>query len=278
MCLSLEITVVAGVWPGWVTGIAESAHGERRVLFPLTSGGHLAQALALEPWWRDLDRLWVTFDTPDALSLLDGERIVWAFRPTTRHIGNLIRNFWLAWKVTRHFRPDVVVSTGAGVAVPFFVVAKLLRIPTVYVEVYDRIDSRTLSGRLCRPFSDLFLVQWPEQLELYPRRHARGEVAVSDSTPPLPDPPFVFVTVGTDHHPFDRLVQWADEWTTRTGIACLVQTGTSISTSHATSADVPSLRNDDAGNVPSDGNRLPRRTRHDHGGPTLRSHSDRRPS
>ena len=59
---------------------------------------------------------------------------------------------------------------------------------------------------------------------------------MSDSPPPLPDPPFVFVTVGTDHHPFDRLVQWADEWTTRTGIACLVQTGTSISASHATSA------------------------------------------
>lgn len=146
----------------------ESAHGEPRVLFALTSGGHLAQAMALEPWFRDLERLWVTFDTQDALSLLDGERTVWAFRPTTRNIGNLIRNAWLAWKVTRSFRPDVVVSTGAGVALPFFVVAKLLRIPTVYIEVYDRIDSRTLSGRLCRPFSDLFLVQWPEQLELYP--------------------------------------------------------------------------------------------------------------
>ncbi len=60
---------------------------------------------------------------------------------------------------------------------------------------------------------------------------------MSDATPLLPDPPFVFVTVGTDHHPFDRLVQWADEWTTRTGIACLVQTGTSVSTSHAIGAD-----------------------------------------
>jgi UDP-N-acetylglucosamine transferase subunit ALG13 len=60
---------------------------------------------------------------------------------------------------------------------------------------------------------------------------------VSDSTPRLPDPPFVFVTVGTDHHPFDRLVRWADGWTTRTGVACLVQTGTSVSTSHAAGAD-----------------------------------------
>jgi len=45
--------------------------------------------------------------------------------------------------------------------------ARLLRIPTVYVEVFDRIDSRTLTGRLCRPLSTKFLVQWPEQQELY---------------------------------------------------------------------------------------------------------------
>ena len=45
----------------------------------------------------------------------------------------------------------MVVSDGAGVAFPFFVVARLLRIPTVYLEVYDRIDSPTLTGRLCRP-------------------------------------------------------------------------------------------------------------------------------
>jgi UDP-N-acetylglucosamine:LPS N-acetylglucosamine transferase len=139
----------------------------KRVLFALSSGGHLAQALTLEPWWRDFDRLWVTFDTPDALSVLVDERTVWAYRPTTRHIGNLLRNSWLAWKVVRRYRPDIVISTGAGVALPFFVLAKLMRIPTCYIEVYDRVNTPTLTGRLCRPFSDLFLVQWPEQLDLY---------------------------------------------------------------------------------------------------------------
>ena len=49
------------------------------------------------------------------------------------------------------------------VAFPFFIVARILRIPTVYLEVYDRIDSPTLTGRLCRPFSSLFVVQWEEQ-------------------------------------------------------------------------------------------------------------------
>jgi len=38
----------------------------------------------------------------------------------------------------------------------------------VYVEVFDRIDSPTLTGRLCRPISTRFCVQWPEQVPHYP--------------------------------------------------------------------------------------------------------------
>jgi UDP-N-acetylglucosamine:LPS N-acetylglucosamine transferase len=78
-----------------------------------------------------------------------------------------VRNLWLAVRTVRRLRPDLVVSTGAGVAVPFFVIAWVLRIPTVYVEVFDRIDSPTLTGRLCRPFTTRFCVQWPEQQALY---------------------------------------------------------------------------------------------------------------
>jgi UDP-N-acetylglucosamine:LPS N-acetylglucosamine transferase len=142
--------------------------GSRRVLFASSSGGHLSQLLQLRSWWTHHERQWVTFDLPDARSKLEGEILIPAHHPTTRNIPNMLRNLGLAVRVVRQFRPDVIVSNGAGVAVPFFVVAKLLRIPTVYIEVYDRIDSRTMTGRLCAPLASLFLVQWPEQQELYP--------------------------------------------------------------------------------------------------------------
>ncbi len=137
------------------------------VLLVCSSGGHLAQLTALEPWSRNHRRHWVCFDTPDAVSILRDEDVTWAYHPTTRSVPNLARNVGLAWRVLRRRRPDVVISTGAGVAVPFFVVAKLLRVPTVYLEVYDRMDSPTLTGRLCRPFTDAMLVQWDEQRNLY---------------------------------------------------------------------------------------------------------------
>ena len=141
---------------------------DRRLLLVSSSGGHLAQLLALEPWWSDHERSFVTFNTPDAVSQLAQEQVDFAFHPTTRNIPNLIRNFWVAAKVLYRRRPDVIVSTGAAVAVPFFVLGRLTGIPTAYIEVFDRLDSQTLTGRLCRPMTTLFCVQWERQQDLYP--------------------------------------------------------------------------------------------------------------
>ena len=139
-----------------------------------SSGGHLSQLHRLRPWWETRQRAWVTFDKDDARSLLAGERVVWAHHPTTRNVVNLLRNLVLAFRVLRRFRPDAVISNGAGVAFPFFLAARLLGVRTVYVEVYDRIDSASLTGRLCYPLSDLFLLQWQEQKRLYPRGQVVG--------------------------------------------------------------------------------------------------------
>lgn len=145
--------------------------GEHRVpdhvLLVCSSGGHLAQLAALQPWLDGKRAQWVTFPTADALSVLEGREVVYAHYPTTRNLPNLLRNAWLAGRLLAHERPDAVVSSGAGVALPFFVLGWLLRVPTVYIEVFDRLDSTTLTGRLCRPFTSRMLVQWPEQQALY---------------------------------------------------------------------------------------------------------------
>lgn len=138
------------------------------VLLVGSSGGHLAQLWSLRPWWQERERTWVTFGTTDARGLLEGEKdVVWAFHPTTRNVPNLLRNTWLAWQVTRRVRPATVVSTGAAVAVPFFLVGRLFGARTVFIEVYDRVETPTLTGRLVRPLANHVLVQWPEQRGLY---------------------------------------------------------------------------------------------------------------
>jgi UDP-N-acetylglucosamine:LPS N-acetylglucosamine transferase len=138
-----------------------------KALLVTSSGGHLAQVMALEPWWSGRERRWVSAPTLDARHKLVGEDVVWAYHPTTRNLPNLLRNLRLAYRQLRSYRPDVVVSTGAGVAVPFFWLARLMGARTVFIEVLDRVDSRTLTGMLCYPVTDLFLVQWEDQQRLW---------------------------------------------------------------------------------------------------------------
>ena len=138
-----------------------------RVLMVCSSGGHLAQLLLLKPWLVGKDVAWVTFEKPDAVSQLRGERVTYCYYPTTRNLKNLVRNTFQAVAVIRRERPDVLVSNGAAIAFPYFVLGWALRIPRVYIEVVDRIETPTLTGRLCRPFSTEFLVQWEEQQQWY---------------------------------------------------------------------------------------------------------------
>jgi beta-1,4-N-acetylglucosaminyltransferase len=145
-----------------------------KVLMVCSSGGHLAQLYRLRPWWQRHERAWVTFAGPQTDSLLEGETVITAYSPTTRNVPNALRNLRLAIRVIRSHRPDVLVSDGAGVAFPFFVLARALGVRTVYLEVYDRISRPTLTGRLCYPLTELFLLQWPEQVASYPRGELIG--------------------------------------------------------------------------------------------------------
>jgi UDP-N-acetylglucosamine:LPS N-acetylglucosamine transferase len=167
---------VSSATPQELSALPSGSEWPRRVLIVCSSGGHLVQLVRLRQWWQTRDRMWVTFPGPDAESQLVGEDVKIAYHPTTRNAVNAVRNLGLALKIVRSYRPDVVVSSGAGVALPFFLAARLRGIRTVYLEVFDRIDGPTLTGRLCYPITDLFLLQWEEQKRSYPRGQVVGSV------------------------------------------------------------------------------------------------------
>lgn len=99
-----------------------------------------------------------------------------AHSPTNRNVPNLARNVWLALRVVPRLRPRVVLTTGAGVAVPFAWVARLLGARVVFVESLTRIDRPSLTYRLLRPAVSRTYVQWPELAEALPEARFRGTV------------------------------------------------------------------------------------------------------
>lgn len=125
-------------------------------------GGHLLQLLALEPAWEGMEATWVTLPAADTDYLLREERVIHGRGPTNRSLRALIPNLRLAWRTVRRERPDVILSTGAALAVPFFLAGKLFGARLVFVESITRTTSLSLSGRLVRPLSDAFFVQWPD--------------------------------------------------------------------------------------------------------------------
>lgn len=86
-----------------------------------------------------------------------------------RRLGRLMVNaaqsvYWIL-----RFRPCLIASSGADVAVPSIVLGgSLFRRATLFIESAGTLGP-TLAGRLCRRSSDLVLAQWPEQVAAHPR-------------------------------------------------------------------------------------------------------------
>lgn len=147
-----------------MTGSAAGPASERRrptVLLACSAGGHLQQMLALEAAWRDCDRVWVTLRAPDTEHLLADEEVVWAYGPTNRSLKNLARNTLVVWRVLKRVDPDAVLSTGAALAIPCLLLARLGGRSAIYVESFTRSRGLSFSGRVVRPFASSFFVQWP---------------------------------------------------------------------------------------------------------------------
>jgi len=130
----------------------------------------------LKSFWEKKERFWVTFDKEDARSLLEDENIYPCYFPTNRSIKALLINTTIAWKVLRKEKPDLIISSGAAVSVPFFYLGKLFGAKLIYIEVFDRIDKPTISGKMVYPIVDKFIVQWEEQRQVYPKAINIGSI------------------------------------------------------------------------------------------------------
>lgn len=141
-----------------------------------SSGGHLTHLYMLKSFWENTERFWVTFDKEDARSLLEGETVYPCHYPTNRNIKNLLKNTALAVKVLKKEKPDLIISSGAAVAVPFFYLGKIMGAKLIYIEVFDRIDKPTMSGKMVYPITDKFVVQWEEMKKVYPKAVNLGSI------------------------------------------------------------------------------------------------------
>lgn len=89
---------------------------------------------------------------------------------------HFIKIFTRAMKILSKEKPEFIITTGALIAFPFCLCAKIMRCKVIYIESFARVNNRSLTGRLVYPFADLFLVQWESLLEFYPKAKYVGGI------------------------------------------------------------------------------------------------------
>jgi UDP-N-acetylglucosamine:LPS N-acetylglucosamine transferase len=82
-----------------------------------------------------------------------------------KFINIFFQSFSILWKE----KPDYIISTGALVTFPICLLGKLMRKKVIYIESFARVDTASLTGKLMYRIADLFIVQWEELLEIFPK-------------------------------------------------------------------------------------------------------------
>jgi len=181
-------------------------------LLVASAGGHINElyefADRLEP--DPASRVWITSSSPQTQSLLASEQVEWVPAVGSRQAVKALSTLPQAMGLVRRLAPRKMVSTGAALAVPYLVVSRLARIPSLYIESATRLDGPSVTGRL---------VEWLPGMELrhqgedWVRRRWRPTSSVFDGyracdLPARADGPLrVVVTFGTEQFPFTRAAE-----------------------------------------------------------------------
>jgi beta-1,4-N-acetylglucosaminyltransferase len=130
-------------------------------------GGHFREMLlALE----DIDLSDVLFVTNRLPNIFDGLNLKFEFI-TDPHLSTakFAMNAFKALYLVARYRPRIVLSTGAGLSVPLFIIAKLLGARTIFIESGCRIRHPSRAGRILFRFADHFIVQSEALQLIYPQ-------------------------------------------------------------------------------------------------------------
>lgn len=153
---------------------------KEKAIFIASSGGHLTQLLQLEQLFQKFDYLVITEKNEVNLTLAkkyNTKFLTYCSRKKKLSFPFLfIYNCFKSLIYLFKYWPKYIITTGAGTAVPLCILGKLFGRKVIYIESFARKNSRSLTGKILYPFSNLFIVQWEEMLELYPKAKYFGPI------------------------------------------------------------------------------------------------------
>lgn len=147
----------------------------KKVMFISSMGGHLTELMQLKSIFKNYDYMIITEKHKSTVGLKSRykSKIDYLKAGNKDHMLKYIfiipYNIIKSLKLFLKFKPDVIVTTGAHTSVMMCYIAKIFRKKVIYIESFANVKTKTLSGRLVYPISDIFIVQWHSMLKLYPK-------------------------------------------------------------------------------------------------------------
>ncbi|MDI9433171.1 MAG: UDP-N-acetylglucosamine--LPS N-acetylglucosamine transferase [Planctomycetota bacterium] len=132
-----------------------------------SAGGHLSQLLKIASDWSGYEVCWITTTEVVRASLGEQGNVHVVGECNRQHPVRVLRVFLRCLRILRRERPDVVISTGAAPGCMAAILGHLAGAKVIWLDSITNVNRLSLSGRLVRPFADLFLVQWPALARKY---------------------------------------------------------------------------------------------------------------
>ena len=154
----------------------------KKVLFISSTGGHLDELLQLKPLFEKYEYNIITEKDKANINLKDtyGEKLYFLpYGTRAKLFSYIFKYFYLCLKTIYLYfkiRPKVIVTTGTHTAGPMCILGKIFGSKIVYIETFANTNKKTATGKLIYPIADLFIVQWEEMLELYPKAVYGGPI------------------------------------------------------------------------------------------------------
>ena len=151
---------------------------DKKICFIASSGGHLEEISRLKKIEQKYDSFLITEKSDFEVKNFCKKKyyIPQMNRRELLFLPKFILLFLTAKRILGKEKPDFIVTTGALAAYPFCIVGKYSGIKIVYIESFARVHHPSLTGKLLYNFADLFVVQWEDMLELYPKSVLGGGI------------------------------------------------------------------------------------------------------
>ena len=155
---------------------------KKKILFISSTGGHLSEMMRLSPMFDKYDYYIMTEKTKSNLYLKDKYPNKVSFLVYGTKSNFIVYPFKLLFNSFKSLfiylkeRPKVIITTGTHTAGPMCYIGKIFGSKIIYIETLANSSTKTATGRLIYPIADLFIVQWEEMLELYPKAKYWGMI------------------------------------------------------------------------------------------------------